>query len=414
MSRISLLCFYCCSFLLPQCSFALKETAIGKFDVSASLSGTYDSRVFGISSTAYQASQNSSSSLIASQEIQSEDDFIISFSPALHLSKQLRWFSITGSTGVQITQYMKNDDKSFIIPITTLSVDFDESLKKRVSNNAKIRFSSTFDLGQHIGTSVLEQDLVSYSYFTLGLNVRYNHSPKFGVGGGTNYSLRKYQTGSVSERPYQDLSTLPLHLSAFYIYSEKLDFFTQYGYSKTKGRGVTGPSLTDSVSHSISFGANGDLTPKLSGNAQIGYTVVDFNNPTSPNQDNLTLGLALNWGLNEKTALNLDVDRSFSPSAQGFSMFSTMSRFGVTHRFTQDLSGTAYLSYGIIDYTYANIPSIPSRDSSSLDQVGMGFSLNKVLSQHFTTSGGYDYSYSKRDIDSFGRHLLSAQITGRF
>ena len=91
-----------------------------------------------------------------------------------------------------------------------------------------------------------------------------------------------------------------------------------------------------------------------------------------------------------------------------------MGRIGATHRFTQDLSGNAYLSYGVVDYTYANIPSIPSRDSSSLDQFGMGFSVQKVLSQHFTTSGGYDYSYSKRDIDSFGRHLLMAQITGSF
>ena len=141
---------------------------------------------------------------------------------------------------------------------------------------------------------------------------------------------------------------------------------------------------------------------------------MDYENPTSQNQDNLTMGVALTWKLNEKTSFNFDVDRSFSPSAQGFSMFSTMSRVGATHRFTQDLSGTAYLSYGVVDYTYANIPSIPSRDSSSLDQFGMGFRVLKALSEHFTTSGGYDYSYSKRDIDSFGRHLLKAQITGRF
>jgi hypothetical protein len=414
MSRTSILYIFCFSILVPQFSFALKETAVGRLDVSASLTGKYDSRVFGISSSAYQASKNSSSSLIASQEIKSEDDFIISFTPALHLSKKLRWFGITGSAGVQITQYIKKDDKSYVIPITTLSVDFDESLKKRVSNNAKIRFSATFDLGQRIDTSVLEQDLVSYSYFLLGLDVRYNHSAKFGVAGGTSYSLKKYQSGSVSERAYQDLSTLPLHATAFYIYSEKLDFFTQYGFSQSKGKGSSAPSLTDSVSHSVSFGANGDLSPKLTGNAQLGYAVVDYENPTSPNQENLTMGVALTWKLNVKTSLNFDVDRSFSPSAQGFSMFSTMSRLGATHRFTQDLSGTAYLSYGVVDYTYANIPSMPSRDTSTLNQFGTGFSVRKTLSEHFSTSGGYDYSHSKRDVDSFGRHLLTAQITGRF
>lgn len=415
MKRISqFLIFQLFIFQPWQFAFALKDTSFGKIDVSASLSGTYDSRVFGVSSTSFVASQNASSSLIASNEIQSEDDFILKFTPAVHLTKKLRWFAITGSSGVQITQYLKNEDKSYIVPVTTLSVDFDESLKKRVSNNAKIRFSATFDLGQHIDTSVLEQDLVSYSYFSLGLNVRYNHSPKFGVGAGTNYSLKNYQTGSVSERPYQDLSTIPLYANAFYIYSEKLDFFSQYGFSRTSGKGSSAPSLTDQVSHSVSFGANGNLTPKLTGNTQIGYTVLDFENPTNPNQDNVTMGVSLNWALNIKSSFDFDLDRSFSPSAQGFSMFSTMSRVGATHRFTEDISATANLSYGVVNYTYANMPKIANRDSSSLDQFGMGLSVQKRINQNFTASGTYNYSYSDRDQDSFGRHMIMAEITGRF
>ena len=85
---------------------------------------------------------------------------------------------------------------SNIVPTTSLSIDFDDTLalKKRISNNAKIRFETTFDIGQNIGASVLEQDLVSYTYISAGLNIRYNHSPKFGVGGGTSYSYRFYQS----------------------------------------------------------------------------------------------------------------------------------------------------------------------------------------------------------------------------
>ena len=398
----------------PNLGLALKETALGQLEVSASLSGTYDSRVFGVSSSAYNSSKTSVSPLIAPQELQSEDDFILRFTPALHLSRKLRWFTISGSAGVQIAQYIKNEDKSYVVPVTTLTIDFDESLKKRLSSNAKIRFSATFDLGQHVGTSVIEQDLVSYSYFDLGLNMRYNHSPKFGIGAGTSYSLRDYQTGTVSERPYQDFSTLPLHASAFYIYSEKLDFFTQYGFSRTKGKNSVGDDLIDSTSHSISFGANGDFSTKLSGNAQAGYTVVNFDNPNNPNQGNLTTGIGLNWKLNVKSSMAFNLNRSFSPSGQGFSMFSTMSRLSLTHRLTQDLSGTAYLSYGIVDYTYANLPKISARDTSSLNQFGMGFSLQKAISNHFNASGGYDYSQSDRDNDSFGRHVIHAEIVGRF
>ena len=402
------------AFLTPQFTHALKESVVGRLEVSASLEGRYDSRVFGVSSQAYDASKNSTSPLIASDELESEDDFILTFTPAVHLTKKLSWFTVGGSAGVQMARFVKNEDKSYVVPITTLTVDFDESLKKRLSSNAKIRFSATFDLGQHVDTSVIEQDLVSYTYFDLGLNIRYNHSPKFGLGAGTSYSLRNYQTGNVSERPYRDFATLPLYASAFYIYSEKLDFYTQYGFSQTRGTGTTTANLTDSNSHSISFGANGDFTPKLNGNAQAGYTVVNFENPNNPNQGNLTLGVGLDWRLNNKSSFGLDLDRSFSPSGQGFSMFSTMAKLHASHRLTQDVTATAHLSYGVVEYTYANIPKIPLKDSSSLNQFGMGFGLNKTLSDHFNVSGGYDYSYSDRDTDSFGRHVIRAQIMGRF
>lgn len=413
-SKVNCFFSFILMFITPHLVSGFKETVAGKVDVSASLSGTYDTRVFGISTGSYNSSKSSNSPLIASQELQSEDDFILRFTPAVHLTKKLNWFTLGGSAGIQLTQYIKNEDKSYVLPVTTLTVDFDESLKKRLSTNAKIRFSATFDLGQHIDTSVIEQDLVSYTYLDLGLNMRYNHSQKFGVGAGVSYSLRNYQTGSVSERPYQDLATVPISLSAFYIYSEKLDFFTQYGYSRTRGENSIPDDLTDSASHSISFGANGEFTPKLSGNAQAGYTNVNFDNVSQSNQGNLTMGVGLNWKLNVKTSVAFDLDRSFSPSGQGFSMFSTMSRLTATHRLTQDISGSAYLSYGIVDYTYANIPQIPTRDSSSLNQFGMGCSLQKSINEYFSANGGYDYSYSDRDNDSFGRHIIHAEIIGRF
>ena len=82
-------------------------------------------------------------------------------------------------------------EQSYTRPTTTFTIDFDETLAKnrRLSNNAKIRFDATFDIGQSVDASIIEQDLTSYTYFLAGLNVRYNHSPKFGVGAGTSYKL---------------------------------------------------------------------------------------------------------------------------------------------------------------------------------------------------------------------------------
>jgi len=405
------------SFLGISCipAYALVEGRLGNVDASITLRGEYDSRVFGISSASFQGAKSSSSSLIVADELKSEDDFIISFSPALHFSKKLKWFSFSGTAGVNLVQYIKNKDKSYTQPITTFSIDFDETLSKnkRVSNNAKIRFDATFDLGQSVGASILEQDLISYTYFVAGANVRYNHSPKFGVGGGTSYNLKHYQSGSTQTRVYQDISTLPLSAQAYYIYSEKLDFYTDYTFSRTKDDQRGSATLTDSSSHSISFGAQGDYSSKLSGNAKLGYSVQNFDNEFVSKQDNLITSIGVNWKLNSKTSFGFNLDRSFSPSAQGFSTFSTMGRASANHRLLEDLSAQVYLSAGNVKYTYPPSGST-ARDSSSLNQYGLGFNLMKQFSNRISATTGYDYSFVDRSMENYGRHVLHADITGRF
>jgi hypothetical protein len=364
------------------------------------------------------------SSGINTSRLESEHDFILTFSPAVHFTNKLGLFKINGSAGVQINQYILNGDMSNIVPTTSLSIDFDDTLalKKRISNNAKIRFESTFDVGQHVGASVLDQDLVSYTYISAGLNVRYNHSAKFGVGGGTSYSYRFYQSANTDDRPNLDFSTLPLNLRAFYIYSEKLDFFTNYTFARSKAHGTSQSNLTDAINHSISIGADGVYSSKFSGSVSLGYSLVDYEQASQPNQDNLITSVSLNWKHNSKTTSNYSLSRAFSPTAQGFSTFSTSLRAGVSHRFTDTLSGTSYLSAGITDYTYPqsfptnNDPNQGKVDSSSMKTYGFGFGVSKKHSKIFSSSAGYDYTLMDKNSNSgsYGRHLVHAQITGRF
>ena len=414
-----------CALLHTSVLFALYESKLGKIDASATLKAAYDSRVFGMPSDEFQSVKDSNGSTgINTSRLESEHDFILTFSPAVHFTNKLGLFKINGSAGVQINQYILNGDMSNIVPTTSLSIDFDDTLalKKRISNNAKIRFESTFDVGQHVGASVLDQDLVSYTYISAGLNVRYNHSAKFGVGGGTSYSYRFYQSANTDDRPNLDFSTLPLSLRAFYIYSEKLDFFTNYTFARSKAHGTSQSNLTDAINHSISIGADGVYSSKFSGSVSLGYSLVDYELANQPNQDNLTTSVSLNWKHNSKTTSNYSLSRAFSPTAQGFSTFSTSLRAGISHRFTDTLSGTSYLSAGITDYTYPqtfstnNDPNQGKVDSSSMKTYGFGFGVSKKHSKIFSSSAGYDYTLMDKNSKSgsYGRHLVHAQITGRF
>ena len=413
-----------CALLHTSVLLALYESKLGKIDASAILKVAYDSRVFGMPSDELQSVKNDKTGKINTDRIESEDDFILTFSPAVHFTNKLGLFKINGSAGVQINQYILNGDMSNIVPTTSLSIDFDDTLalKKRISNNAKIRFESTFDVGQHVGASVLDQDLVSYTYISAGLNVRYNHSAKFGVGGGTSYSYRFYQSANTDDRPNLDFSTLPLSLRAFYIYSEKLDFFTNYTFARSKAHGTSQSNLTDAINHSISIGADGVYSSKFSGSVSLGYSLVDYELANQPNQDNLITSVSLNWKHNSKTTSNYSLSRAFSPTAQGFSTFSTSLRAGISHRFTDTLSGTSYLSAGITDYTYPqtfstnNDPNQGKVDSSSMKTYGFGFGVSNKHSKIFSSSAGYDYTLMDKNSKSgsYGRHLVHAQITGRF
>jgi len=392
-------------------TFALIEGRLGKLDASATLKASYDSRVFAMPSKDFAGVKAKPSPGINPEELESEDDIILSFTPALHFTNKIGLLKLTGSVGANITQYVKNDAKSFIVPTTSLTLDFDDTLalKKRISNNAKIRFESTFDVGQVVGASILDQDLVSYTYISGGLNIRYNHSEKFGLGGGTSYSHRFYQTDATREGAQNfDFSTLPLSARAFYIYSEKIDFFSNYTFSRSKASSGGKDELTSSQSHAFTFGADGEFSSKLSGTASVGYSLLNFNFAGTEDQHNLISDISFNWKYNSKTSSNYSISRSSSPTSSGQSTFSTNLRAGLNHRFTEDWTGSGYLSLGFTDYT-----TIESE--YTMDTYGLGLNLSKRLSKALTASGGYDFTLmNTAQSGSYGRHVIHGQVTGRF
>ena len=376
---------------------------VRELDIGARTSLTYDSNLFGVSEEVYQIADQRGP---YNDEIESRDDFIINFSPSLHFSKKIYLLNISGSAGISMTRYIKNADKSFIVPVTTLSLDFDESLKKRLSTNAKIRFDATFDLGQHVDTSIVEQDLVSYTYFTTNLNVRYNHSAKFGVGAGTSFSFKDYQSGSV-RNSYNDLTTLPLSLRAFYIYSEKLDIFTDYTSTLSMSDDST-TNAADSHSHTISFGLNGEYSSKLSGRMSLGYSWMDYDSSNLTTTGNFVSSLDLSWTHNSKTSTSYFINRQFSPSAQGSSTFSTNLGVRVNHKLTDRFRGFASTNYSIIDYTLTN------GDTSELDQIALGIGVDYNWTDSIMLGSAYNFSFINNKDENYDRHTLEIYASGRF
>ena len=183
--------------------------------------------------------------------------------------------------------------------------------------------------------------------------------------------------------------------------------------------GGSDPTLLDGATHGMSLGAQGQLSQKLSGDAKIGYTrqVYDFG---FPSQGSLSVHSGLQWTMNRKTSFGFDLTRGFTPSPQGYTMLNTTGRLTLNHRFTDDVSGTAHLSYGIADYTYANTDTgRQDTRSSTMDNFGFGANLTKRLNKYFNLSGGYNFSYFDRTKptgggETYDRHLVKVDLNGRF
>ena len=100
-------------FLIKNAYAEWDNPLLGQIKVTGTVSSTYDSRVFGIPTSYYNQlrSGDGNNTSIPINELKSEDDFILKFSPAVHLAKKVSLFKFSGSAGVEIAHFIKNDEK---------------------------------------------------------------------------------------------------------------------------------------------------------------------------------------------------------------------------------------------------------------------------------------------------------------
>lgn len=387
-------------FAFQSIGYPLIKGKIGNLDFSTTLTTTYDSNLFGLGKDEFNKNSSKNS------DLKSRDDLIITLHPILYYSKDISLLTVSASTGISISEHIFNKSKSYSTPVTTFNLDFDESLKKRFSTNSKIRFSASFDLGQSVGTDLIEGDLISYTFFNIGLNARYNHSAKFAFGTGTSYEVREYQSGTVFN-DYQDLESLPISSDVIYIYSPKLDFFLNHTYQKTETSNST-LSLGNTTSHTISLGANGEVSSKLTGSGSVGYSNLSYQNNLMNEKTSFVTSANINLKHNSKTTSNVNLSRSFSPTASANSQLSTFFRYGINHSLSPTIRSDIGLSHSLTEVYMLNGFSFETT------QTGLDASLTKLLSKNFTSQFIYNVNSISRNTSNFNRHIISASITGRF
>ena len=366
-------------------SHALVEKSLGRIDVQATVEGVYDSNIFS--------------------SVSEEGDFLVRFMPVANYTKRLGPVILDGSAGGRFGRYFNHSEEDYSDPITKFKVRMAEdfglfSVDKRTAG--KIQFGFDTDISQRTETNEQLQDLISYTLYSAQFDVRYNHSPKFGVSTELSYAFRDYQVLSSQGIPYSNIETWNLGASAYYIYSPKLDIFLRYEHTINDSPEDESDLIQNSVD-SFFLGAEGELTPKLTGTVSFGYGMRNYENTEIGSENSLLFNAGLNWAWREKTRIALNVNRSFSPSPQDQGMLNTTIGAQMTQRFTKRVAGTLGANYGISEFSSLEGFGPFSRRSDRTDK-RWGLSMNILSSFTSYLDGRFAYSYVTTE-SGFGEHL---------
>ena len=352
------------------------------------------------------------------------DDIIFQFRPTATYTKRLGPLIASATGGGDFARYVENGQEDYSNPITRFNVGMAEdfglfSVDKRTAG--KISFGFDTDISQRTESNEQLRDLVSYTLYTANFDIRYNHSPKFGISAEFGYDFRDYQSTSTLGNFFTDIETESIGVNLYYIYSPKLDLFLNYNFSRNDGRGDRDFYIDSEVS-TVSFGAEGTFTPKISGSASIGYAFRTFDNSLVNSDGGLIFNSGVNWQFRQKTGLSLNFRRNFIPTAQDNALEMSSYNLSLIHRFTQRTTGTFAYTFTDTDFqTYLiNPDTVPAQfaDSNLTGRTDNSHTLSLMVDTQLSKNirGISRYSYTDfesglGDIFSNERHLLSFSAT---
>jgi hypothetical protein len=319
---------------------------------------------------------------------------LVRFSPVAQYTKRLGPVILEAQVGGIFGRYFEHGEEDYSDPVSNFSIRMAEdfglfSIEKRSAG--KIQFGLDTDIGQRTETNEQLQDLISYTLYSADASIRYNHSPKFGIESKLGYDLRKYQHLSSQGIPYQDVAAVSIGANAYYIYSQKLDLYVGYSHVMNESPNSNSDFINNVVSNYI-IGADGEITPKLSGNVSFGYAMRDYDNASVDSEDTFIFNLGLNWNWREKTRVAFNFSRDFMPSPQDQGMLNTNFGVQVSQRFTKRVAGTLGVNYGIVDFSsYRKFGPYAERNDRTDDRWGLNLSILSSFTSYLDGIFGYSY-----------------------
>lgn len=317
------------------------------------------------------------------QKDNKESDTVFIFSPGLELAMGKRGAEFTGNIRFQedIDLYMEQEGIDNTKANLFASARYDTGVFKF---NAGLTFRETDQATQDLIGGQLQGKLVEREVTSVSGYGEYTFSQLLSFGAGMRFDHTFFQTYERRGKPdgiFSDYSIYTVPVDLFWKYSEKLDFSVGYQYR-----------FSD-ISHSIdtednfyNVGIRGEITPKLNGRIQVGFTNRTYELPSGlqlPDEDDsFTVITGLTYVYSPKLNFGFTAVRDFGTSGGGSSIEHTS--FGINGNYAMSRFWHASASFG---YRKADYDGYDRED----DTYDFGLNLSYRANEFVSLSAGYIY-----------------------
>lgn len=240
-------------------------------------------------------------------------------------------------------------------------------------------------------------DLVDRNLIHAAISDEVKWTDKSSVKVGVAYDDTAYKPAG-----YRDWQWFEVPAQYFYEVQPKLDLSAGIKYRKNT---IGGAGSVDSDEMFYNVGARGEITPKLTGEIQVGY--IQFNPDAGKSKSSIGLLSQFAFALTQKSAITFGASNQYGYGAQGDAYRTTSVFGGANIALSNDFQVSGQLAYNKFDYSTST-----RKDDFWSGLVSATYSINRELS----VNGTWAYANNSSTLTGadFKNNVLAVSGTYKF
>lgn len=307
--------------------------------------------------------------------------------------------TMEAAAGLEAQTFASHSSQNSADPSLGMKLGYDPDEKTIFHSNLQFRRSSIAN--ETVNDRTKSDDL------SLDATLEHLFSEKLGWRASTAYSNSDYLTAG-----YSDVFSYSLGVQAVHVYSPKLKLLAGVAriesWTSHRPGGRRSPSNQDLR---YTFGAEGELAPKLTGDVQAGVVRRSFDSPGFPNAGALYMAARVSWAASEKTSWNVRAMQDLSLSTGDQSVRASSLTLNLTQVLSRKMSFDG--SAGVDHSAYTGFNGAGNRSD---DGVVLRGRMNYLLKSNMSldVSAGYRKNNSTVAVSTYSRFNFGVGLSTRF